>query len=103
MFGVLKKTTVACLIVAALVAPAAHAQLIDPIRPVDATQSTNSVADPRSSVSSLSPTKAETSSHGFDWGDAGIGGAAVFTLMSLGAGAVVVSRRGRDRRSAATA
>jgi hypothetical protein len=102
LFGILKKTAVACLVVAAIVAPAANAQLIDPARPAVTTQSPNSVADLGSGDSSLAPTKAETSSDGFNWGDAGIGGAAVFTLMSLGTGAVVVSRRGQDRRSAAT-
>jgi hypothetical protein len=32
---------------------------------------------------------------GFDWGDAGLGAAAMLSALGVGAGAVVVARRGR--------
>ena len=34
-------------------------------------------------------------SSGFDWGDAGLGAAAMLSALGVGAGAVVVARRGR--------
>jgi hypothetical protein len=44
----------------------------------------------------------QPSSDGFNWGDAGIGGAVVFTMLSLGTAALLIGRRSRERRSAAT-
>jgi hypothetical protein len=43
-----------------------------------------------------------TSSNGFDWGDAAIGAGAVFALLALGGGAVLISRRGQPRSRPAT-
>ena len=92
MFQVMKKTTATLLVAAAIFAPAASA------RPI--------LGDPPASrvdSSSLAPVQTvETSSDGFDWGDAGIGAAAMFTLFGLGTGSLLVSRRSRERRPAAT-
>ncbi|HYH58454.1 MAG TPA: hypothetical protein VD790_04460 [Thermoleophilaceae bacterium] len=49
-------------------------------------------------------TKTETgdASHGgFDWGDAGIGAAAMLGLTGIGAGALIVGRRRRPTRTVA--
>lgn len=37
----------------------------------------------------------ELPSSGFDWGDAGLGAAGMLSLLGLGGGAVVISRRSR--------
>ena len=37
----------------------------------------------------------EVRSGGFDWGDAGLGAAAMLSVLGVGAGAVVVTRRSR--------
>jgi len=39
----------------------------------------------------------EVRSSGFDWGDAGLGAAAMLSVLGVGAGAVVVTRRARPR------
>jgi hypothetical protein len=104
MFQVMKKTTAALLVAAAISAPAASARPIDRVLPPGTTHDAGSrVADSRIDSTSIPPVQTvETSSDGFDWGDAGIGAAAVFTLLSLGTGAVLVGRRSRERRPAAT-
>jgi hypothetical protein len=95
MFQVMKKTTAALLVAAAIFAPTASAVPIlgdPPTRHTSTSQSDNS---------DLAPVQtAGTSSDGFDWGDAGIGAAA--TLLCLGAGSLLVSRRSRERRPATT-
>ena len=63
----------------------------NPVAPATPTQS---------SSSSISHTGASTST-GFDWGDAALGAAGMLLLLSVGTGAVLVSRRGR-RLPAAT-
>ena len=37
----------------------------------------------------------EVRAGGFDWGDAGLGAAGMLSLLGVGAGAVLVTRRGR--------
>jgi hypothetical protein len=88
----MKRTTAALLVTAAVFVPAASARPLEPV----------GVPLPASSVASwIQPATqpAASSSRGFDWGDAGVG-AAVFALLSLGGGAVVVARRGRVSSSA---
>jgi hypothetical protein len=95
MSHLIAKTTAALLIAAAITAPAAGAQPIDPPRPPITTH----VLDQASGSSSGSSTQAApTSSDGFSWGDAAIGAAFALTLVTLGAGTVLVVRRGRERR-----
>jgi hypothetical protein len=38
----------------------------------------------------------EVESHGFDWADAGLGAAGMLSLLGVGAGAMLVTRRGRQ-------
>jgi hypothetical protein len=47
-----------------------------------------------------SPAGDESAGDGFDWGDAGIGAAGALSLLGLGAGAVILARRGRGARPA---
>jgi hypothetical protein len=116
----------ALLVAAAIYAPAASARPIDRVLPPGTVHGfqertatpanapttlanarkqaaiTRSVG-PQSNSSSESPVQTGKSSpDGFSWGDAGIGGAAVFTLLSLGTGTLLVARRGRGRRPAVT-
>jgi hypothetical protein len=104
MFQVTKRTLAALLVVAAITAPAASARPIDRILPPGTTHETvRGGAQSQVGSSSVPAVQTvETSSDGFNWGDAGIGAAAVFTLLSLGTGALLVGRRSRDRRPAAT-
>jgi hypothetical protein len=41
------------------------------------------------------PTADQSVPNSFDWGDAGIGAAGMLSLLGIGAGAVVLTRRGR--------
>jgi hypothetical protein len=104
MFLVIKKTTAALLVAAAICAPAASARPIDRVLPPGATHDAGSgVADSRIDTSSVPPVQTvEASSEGFDWGDAGIGAAGMITLLSLGTGGLLVSRRNRERGRPAT-
>jgi hypothetical protein len=81
------RTFVAALAVAAIAAPSASAARIDQMLPSAA----------QSSVSPVVPTSrtVEVDSTGFDWGDAAIGAAATVSLLTLGAGTVLVTRRSR--------
>ena len=106
MFPVIKKTTAALLVATAICAPAASARPIDRVLPPGTTQKAGDgvrVADSRIDTSSVpSVQTVETSSEGFDWGDAGIGAAGMLTLLSLGTGGLLVSRRHRERGRPAT-
>ena len=104
MFLVIKKTTAALLVAAAICAPAASARPIDRVLPPGTTHDAGgAVADSRIDTSSVpSVQTVETSSEGFDWGDAGIGAAGMITLLSLGTGGLLVSRRNRERGRATT-
>jgi hypothetical protein len=88
------------LVVAAIAAPAASARPIDPVRPeITSGVTVNKVVDEPSTVPDQT---VQSSSDGFDWGDAGIGAAGMFTLLSLGTAGLLVSRRNRERRPAVT-
>ena len=80
------RTALAALAVAAIVAPAAGAQPIDGSPPVRVNE------DARPAVMTRT---VEVHSTGFDWADAGLGAAAMLSVLGLGAGAVVVGRRGQ--------
>jgi hypothetical protein len=103
MIHVTKRMLAALLVIAALAAPAASARPIDRVLPPGTTHETVNEGAP-SQVGSVpvSVQPVDTSSDGFDWGDAGIGAAAMLTLLGLGTGALLVGRRSREQRSAAT-
>jgi hypothetical protein len=103
MFQVTKKMLAAMLVVAAIAAPAASARPIDPVQP-SVTAHVKVSREVPSQISSTVPAvqTVESSSDGFNWGDAGIGAAAMFTLLGLGTGSLLVARRARERRPAAT-
>ena len=50
--------------------------------------------------SNVAPAVSTSSGGGFDWGDAGIGAAAVVSLLGLAGGAILVVRRGRRHETA---
>jgi len=50
--------------------------------------------------SNAAPAASTSSGGGFDWGDAGIGAAAVISLLGLAGGAILVVRRGRSHETA---
>jgi hypothetical protein len=104
MFQVTKRMLAALLVAAAICAPAASARPIDRVLPPGTVHGfQGQAASSQINSSSEPPVQAvKPSSDGFNWGDAGIGGAAVFTLLSLGTAALLVGRRSRERRPAAT-
>ena len=104
MFQVTKRMLAALLVAAAIYAPAASARPIDRALPPGTVHGfQRGTAGSQSNSSSEPPVQTvRNTSDGFNWGDAGIGGAAVFTLVSLGAGASLVGRRSRERRPATT-
>jgi hypothetical protein len=53
---------------------------------------------PRGSVAPRFARTVEVPQSGFQWGDAGIGAAAVLSLLMLGVGVVLVATRGRRER-----
>jgi hypothetical protein len=102
MFQVAKRMLAALLVVSAIAAPAASARPIDRVLPPGTTHETVSGEAHSPVVSSPPPVQSVETSDGFNWGDAGIGAGAAFTLLSLGTGALLFSRRSRERRPAAT-
>jgi hypothetical protein len=78
------KTAVAVVAVAAIAAPSAGA------RPADSAKPAAPAAPPRAMTRTV-----EVPSTGFDWTDAGLGAAGMLSLLTLGAGGVAVTRRGR--------
>jgi hypothetical protein len=86
-------TAAAMLVAAAIAAPGASANL-------------GFVADDGERTSNTGSTPpvvtrtVEVHSSGFDWGDAGLGAAGMLSLLGLGTGAVVVSRRSRRSQPA---
>jgi hypothetical protein len=78
------KTAVAVLATAAIAAPSAGARPADSARP----------ATPAAASRPLMRT-VEVPSSGFDWTDAGLGAAGMLSLLTLAAGGVAVTRRGR--------
>jgi hypothetical protein len=110
-------TAVAVLATAAIAvgAPTASAQPIDQQLPAPAAIATaadqplpagiNAGLGPSSGAAAVSGPQVravESPSSGFDWGDAALGAAAALALFGLGAGALVVARRGREARAPAT-
>lgn len=104
MFQVTKRMLTALLVVAAIAAPAASAHPIDRTLPPGTVHGiVNQGTHSQPPSSSTPPVRTvEASSDGFNWGDAGIGAAVMFTLLSLGTGSLLAARRGRERRPAAT-
>jgi hypothetical protein len=104
MFQVMKKLAAALLVAAAISAPAASARPLDRVLPPGTTHdAVTGVADSPIDRSSPPPVQTvESSSDGFDWGDAGIGAAAMLALFGLGTGSLLVSRRSRERDPATT-
>ena len=100
MYRLIKRTIAVGALIAALAAisaPLAAARF-----DLNPPASSNQVASPtptQSSSSSISHTSSATST-GFDWGDAALGAAGMLVLLSIGAGGVLVARRGRHLRAA---
>jgi hypothetical protein len=103
MFQVTKRMLAALLVVAAITASAASARPIDRVLPPGAVHGFQGTASSQINSSSEPPVQTvKNSSDGFNWGDAGIGGAAMFALLSLGTAALLLGRRNREQRPAAT-
>jgi hypothetical protein len=82
------RTLAAAIAAAAIAAPSAAAM------PADAGHGADHAQRPTTQVVAVR-------AHGFDWGDAGIGAAAMLSVLGVGAGAAVAGRRVR-RQPAAT-
>jgi hypothetical protein len=105
MFAVTKtRTAVGLLAAAAVAAPSAAAMPTDsgPQAAIatagsatDATGGYEFAATPPPAPPAPRIVEVHTSS-GFDWGDAGLGAAAMLSALGVGAGAVVVARRSRS-------
>ena len=83
-----KSTALATVLAAAAIATPASAAPIESMLPSDpgsSSQAARAVEMPRT-VTVTSPSR-------FDWGDAGIGAAGMASLLALGAGSVLVTRR----------
>jgi hypothetical protein len=85
------RISLSALAVAAIAAPSAAAQPIEPSLPS---------GDDHGPMPQVVTRTVTVESGGFDWGDAGIGAAGMLSVLAVGAGAVVVVRRGQ--RSHAT-
>ena len=72
---------------AAVAAPSAGARVAD-FKPVPASHATAPAPHVATRIVEVRPS-------GFAWGDAGLGAAGMLSLLGVGAGAVVVARRGR--------
>jgi hypothetical protein len=104
MFAVTKtRTAVGLLAAAAVAAPSAAALPTDSgpqaaraaaASATDATGGYEFATAPAPPPAAPRIVEVHTSS-GFDWGDAGLGAAAMLSALGVGAGAVVVARRGR--------
>jgi hypothetical protein len=77
---------------AAVAAPSAGARPAD-LQPPPAVAATHATAPAPHTATRI----VEVRSSGFDWGDAGLGAAAMLSVLGVGAGAVVVTRRSRPR------
>jgi hypothetical protein len=103
MFEVTKaRTAVGVLVAAAVAAPGAGAMPTEagPSATAGATAGVTDASGGYTFEAAPSPPAATRivevrSGGGFDWGDAGLGAAGMLSLLGLGAGAVVVARRGR--------
>jgi hypothetical protein len=81
------RTLAAALAAAAIAAPSAAAMPIEP--------TSTGAANPAAAPPPVTRT-VEVQASGFDWGDAGIGAAAMLSVLGLGTGVVVAGRRGRS-------
>ena len=104
MFAVTRtRTAVGLLAAASVAAPSAVAMPTDsgPQAAIAAGASANDATGGYEFAPAPAPQPAATrivevhTGSGFDWGDAGLGAAAVLSALGVGAGAVVVARRGR--------
>jgi hypothetical protein len=105
MFEVTKaRTVVGLLVAAAVAAPGAAAMPTDStpgVAPGVVAATTDASGGYDFAMAPTPPARATTrivevrASSGFDWGDAGLGAAAMLSALGLGVGAVVVARRGR--------
>ena len=82
------KATATLLALGALAAPSAGAAPVDQLLPNASTGGGSS-----------DPVVMTTSSTGFDWADAGIGAAAMLSLLGAGTGVVLVTRRSRGEQA----
>jgi hypothetical protein len=81
------RTLAAALAATAIAAPSAAAM------PIDAGRAAGQAPRPATQV-------VQVRAHGFDWGDAGIGAAAMLSVLGVGAGVAVAGRRGRRQPAA---
>jgi hypothetical protein len=81
------RTLVAAIAATAIAAPGAAAM------PTDAGHGAGQAQRPATRV-------VEVRAHGFDWGDAGIGAAAMLSVLGVGAGVAVAGRRARRQPAA---
>jgi hypothetical protein len=106
MFAVTRtRTAVGLLAAAAVAAPSAAAMPTDSgpqaaiaagVSANDATGGYEFAPAPAASPQPAAPRIVEVhTSSGFDWGDAGLGAAAMLSALGVGAGALVVARRSR--------
>ena len=94
MFKSIKRLLVAATAILLLSAPCAAFAM-------DAADGGGSASGPaRVAVSAPVSRAAASSSHGFQWGDAGVGAASVAVLLSVGVGAASVLRHRRVHRPA---
>ena len=95
MFQLSKRNLLGALVAAAALTPSAAQAKFELNAAPDPTASRATQATSLPQVQTVSPP-----SQGFEWGDAGIGAAAMIALLGGGAGAVaVVGRRRRDYRT----
>jgi hypothetical protein len=82
----LTRTALAALALVAVAAPSAAALPIDPVLPP---------GDKQTPAPDVVTRTVRVDSTGFDCGDAGLGAVGMLSVLALGAGAVVVVRRGQ--------
>jgi hypothetical protein len=87
-------------VVGALAAPAAAAAPLDPQGVNSGYHTPNSVLGSAALTPAPEPEPMTVAADGFDWGDAGIGAAAILALGAIGAGAVVATGRVTRHRDA---
>jgi len=90
-------TAVAVLVAAAIAAPSASASPAETLLPSASNAGADAVGAPFAPQTQAVEAPEDS---GFDWGDAGIGAAGALSLLSLGAGAVVIARRSRSSHPA---
>jgi hypothetical protein len=104
----MRRSLALAIVAGALAAPASSAAPIDPVGGADQTQgseqspspSINAVlgSDGMTAPTSVLAAAPQTEADGFDWGDAGIGAAAVVAVGAIGAGAALATGRTSRQR-----